>query len=229
MAHIVLLALAAAVFPTLIACVAIIISRPEPLRLLVGFYAGGLLVSLGAGVLVLDAFKQGDPVAGSSSSGPSPGASIAAGLVALALGRLMISGRGRAVLNRWRGRHPRKREKPQGPSWAERHLDRANVAVAFAIGAAINLPGPFYLLALGEIATGGYGRAEELGLILLFSAIMFVLIEVPLAGYVLRPERTAGQVARLSAWLNANGLRVMGALVALVGASLVVQGVAAAA
>jgi hypothetical protein len=41
MAHIVLLALAAAVFPTLIACVAIMISRPEPRRLLVAFYAGG--------------------------------------------------------------------------------------------------------------------------------------------------------------------------------------------
>src|SRR5690349_15745077 len=53
MAHIVVLALAAAVFPTLIACVAIIISRPEPRRLLVAFYAGGLIVSIGAGIVVL--------------------------------------------------------------------------------------------------------------------------------------------------------------------------------
>src|SRR5689334_8792258 len=228
MAHIVLLALAAAVFPTLLACVAIIISRPEPLRLLVGFYAGGMLVSICAGVVVLDAFKRGDSVAGSSSSSPSPGASIATGLLALVFGWLMASGRGRAYLDRWRSRHPRKREKPQGPSWAERTLDRANVAVAFAVGAAINLPGPFYLIALGEIASDGYSRSEELGLILLFNVIMFVLIEVPLAGYLLRPERTAGQVAKLAAWLNRNGLRVMGALVALVGASLVIQGVAAA-
>jgi hypothetical protein len=58
---------------------------------------------------------------------------------------------------------------------------------------------------------------------------MFVLIEVPLAGYLLRPEQTAGQVAKPAACLNRNGLRVMGGLVALVGASLVVQGVAAAA
>jgi Sap-like sulfolipid-1-addressing protein len=229
MAHIVLLALAAAVFPTLIACVAIMISRPEPLRLLVGFYAGGMIVSIGAGVVVLDAFKRGDSVVGSSSSGPSPATSIVTGALALVLGWLMASRRGRARLDEWRGRHPRRGGEKEGPSWAERRLDRANVAVAFAIGAAINLPGPFYLLALGEIATGGYGRAEELGLILMFNAVMFVLIEVPLAGYLLRPERTAGQVARLSTWLNRNGLRVMGGLVALVGASLVVQGVAAAA
>ena len=38
MAHIVVLALAAAVFPLLIACVAIMISRPSPRRLLLAFY-----------------------------------------------------------------------------------------------------------------------------------------------------------------------------------------------
>lgn len=230
MAHIVLLALAAAVFPTLIACVAIMISRPEPRRLLVAFYAGGVIVSIGAGIVVLDAFKRGDSVIGNASSSPNPGTSIVTGLLALALGWLMASGRGRALLSRWRSRHPRRREsKQKGPSWAERRLDHANVAAAFAIGAAINLPGPFYVLALGEIATGDYSRPAELGLILLFNAIMFALLEVPLAGYLLRPERTAEQVAKLAIWLNRNGLRVMGALVALVGVSLVVQGFAAAA
>jgi hypothetical protein len=230
MAHIVLLALAAAVFPTLIACVAIMISRPEPRRLLVAFYAGGLIVSVFAGIVVLNAFKRGGSVVGNSSSSPSPGTSIAAGLLALVLGWLMASDRGRALLTRWRGRHPRRRERTaDGPSWAERHLDHANAAVAFAIGATINLPGPFYVLALGDIAAGDYGRTEELGLILLFNAIMFVLIEVPLAGYLLRPERTAEKVAELALWLNRNGLRMMGALVALVGVSLVVQGLAATA
>ena len=100
--------------------------------------------------------------------------------------------------------------------------------MAFAIGAAINLPGPFYVLALGEIATGGYSRGAQIGLVLLSNAIMFALIEVPLAGYLVRPERTAEQVAALGLWLNRNGLRVMGALVALAGLSLVVHGVAAA-
>jgi hypothetical protein len=229
MAHIVLLALAAAVFPTLIACVAIMLSRPDPRRLLVAFYAGGLIVSIGAGIVVLNAFKRGDSVAGNSSSSPNPGTSIVTGLLALLLGWLMASGRGSALLTRWRSRHGGHRErKKEGPSWAERRLDQANVAVAFAIGAAINLPGPFYVLALGEIAAGEYSPRAEFGLILLFNAIMFVLIEVPLAGYVLRPERTAEQVAGLATWLNRNGLRVMGGLVAIVGLSLVVQGLGAA-
>jgi hypothetical protein len=228
MTHIVLLALAAAVFPTLIACVAIMISRPEPRRLLIAFYCGGLLASIGAGIVVLNAFKKGHSVAGNSSSSPNPGTSIVTGLLALVLGWLMVSDRGRALLNRWRRRHPRRHRKTDGPSWAERRLDHANVAVAFAIGAAIDLPGPFYVLALGEIASGDYGRSAEFGLILLFNAIMFLLIEVPLVGYLLRPERTAARVADLGIWLNRNGLRVMGALVCLVGASLVLQGLAAA-
>src|SRR5690349_23579500 len=81
MAHIVLLALAAAVFPTLIACVAIMISRPDPRRLLVAFYAGGLIVSIFAGIVVLNAFKRGDSLAGNGSSSPNPGTSIVMGLL----------------------------------------------------------------------------------------------------------------------------------------------------
>ena len=230
MAEIVLLAFGAAVFPTLIACVAIMISRPEPRRLLLAFYAGGLIVSVTAGIVVLSVFNNGDSAVGSTSSAPSPGESIVAGAVALGLAWLMASRRGTAALDRWRSRHPRRRKKAHdGPSWAERQLGRANAAVAFAVGAAINLPGPFYLLALGDIATGDYSGAQEVGLILLFNAIMFVLLEVPLLGYLVRPERTAELVADMSTWLNANGLRVMGWLVGAVGTSLVVQGIAAAA
>ena len=224
MAHIVLLALAAAVFPTLIACVAIMISRPEPRRLLLAFYAGALIVSITAGIVVLDAFNTGGTVIGNTSSSPNPGTSIVAGVGALVLAWLMVSDRGRALLDRRRARHPQE----AGPSWAERRLDRANAAVAFAVGAAINLPGPFYVLALGEIANGPYDTLASLGLIVLFNAIMFTLLEVPLVGYLVRPAWTAEQVARLSVWLNANGLRIMGALIGVVGVSLVVQGIAAA-
>ena len=97
------------------------------------------------------------------------------------------------------------------------------------VGAAINLPGPFYLLALGDIATGDYSTAEQIGLVVLFNAIMFLLVEVPLVGYLVRPEQTAERVASFSSWLNANGLRVMGWLVGVVGVGLIVQGLAAAA
>jgi hypothetical protein len=226
---IILLAFGACIFPTLLACVAIIISRPAPRRLLFAFYAGGLLTSVSTGIAVLSVFASGDTVLGSTSSTPHPTTSILAGAFALLGAWAMASARGHAILVRWRSGHShhRKPRRTNGASWAERTLGRASWRTAFLVGAIINLPGPFYILALGDIARGGYSKVVQLALILLFNAIMFLLLEVPLVGYLVRPETTAERVAGMSRWLNANGLRITGWLVGLAGASLVVQGVAA--
>lgn len=95
--------------------------------------------------------------------------------------------------------------------------------ISFVVGAAINLPGPFYLLALGDLATG-YTTAEQLIMIALFNAIMFILLEIPLVGYAVDANRTARAVRLTAIWLNANGLRVVGALAGVFGLGLVVQG-----
>lgn len=232
MGQIILLAIGAAFFPTLLACVAILISRPNPRPLLLAFYAGAVIASVTSGLIVLSLFNDGNTALGSTTSDPHPGFSIVTGIAALALAWLMASPRGKARLDALRERRAaRKPPKPpkedEGPSWAERHLNDASARVAFVVGAAINLPGPFYLLALGDISTGNYSTLQELGLILLFNAIMFLLLEVPLVGYLVSPDTTAERVSALSAWLNDNGLRVMGVLVGVVGLSLLVQGIAA--
>jgi hypothetical protein len=231
MGSIILLACGACFFPTLLACVAIMLSRPEPRWLLVAFYAGGLLASVSTGLAVLAVFENGDAVLGSTRSDPHPTTSIVVGVVALLLAGLMATTRGNAILDSWRSRHHRRSgggAKPaEGPSWAERRLGRASWKVALLVGAVINLPGPFYLLALGEIARGSYSTPEQIGLILLFNAIMFVLLEVPLVGYLIRPTATATRVRAMSAWLNTNGLRITGWFVALFGAGLLAQGIAA--
>jgi hypothetical protein len=188
------------------------------------------VASVSSGIAVLVVFKDGDSVLGSTPSDPNPAVSIVAGAVALLLAWLMSSSRGNAILDPWRSRHhsrSKQRKKKEGPSWAERRLGRASWKGAFLVGALINLPGPFYLLALGKIAHGGYSTVVELGLILMFNAIMFLLLEVPLVGYLVRPEATAERVKSLSRWLNNNGLRITGWLVGLFGASLLVQGTAA--
>lgn len=226
MGSIILLALGAAVFPALLACVAIIISRPAPRLLLLAFYAGGVLTSVSTGVAVLAVFANGGAVLGSTHSAPHPATSIVAGVTALLGAWLMASRRGNALLARWRSRH-RKPKREDGRSWAERTLGRASWKIAFLVGAVINLPGPFYLLALGEIARGSYTTVEQAALILLFNAIMFALLEVPLVGYVVRPDATARWVGELSRWLNANGLRITGWLIGLAGASLLVEGIVA--
>jgi hypothetical protein len=229
MGSIILLAFGACVFPVLLACVAIIISRPEPRWLLLAFYCGGLLTSVSAGIAVLAVFDDGDAVLGSTRSAPHPATSIVAGVVALLGAWLMASARGSAILARWRGHHGHRAKPKQADrqSWAERTLGRASWRVAFVVGAVINLPGPFYLLALGDIARGGYSTGEQAALILLFNAIMFVLLEVPLVGYLVWPETTAKRVTAMSRWLNVNGLRITGWLVGVAGTGVLVQGIAA--
>lgn len=225
MAKIILLGFGAAFFPALLACVAILISRPRPRRLILAFYLGGLLTSVASGLVVLSVFEDGGEIAGSTASAPHGSISIAIGVVGLFFAWLLVSRRGRGLVDGWRARHPRRREHPprEGPSWVERRLSKATVRIAFAVGAAINLPGPFYLLALGDLATG-YSSAEQLLLIALFNAIMFLLLEVPLVGYVVDPDWTEGAVADVGAWLNANGLRIVGMLIALFSGGLLVQG-----
>ncbi len=225
----VVLALGAAFFPALLACVAILISRPEPRRLILAFYIGGLLMSVSAGLAVAKVFEGGGEIAGSDSGGPHGNVSIIVGLLGLLFCWLLVSRRGRGLIEGWRTRHPRRRQpKPkEGPSWVERRLDRATAGIAFLVGAAINLPGPFYLLALGDIAHGP-STIEQLLLILLFNAIMFLLLEIPLVGYLVNPDWTARAVAATGAWLTTNRLRVIGALLGVISAGLVVQGLQAA-
>jgi hypothetical protein len=230
--EIILLAIGASVFPSLLACVAIIVSRPEPRGLLLAFFAGGLIASLTSGIGLLVLFNNGHAVLGSTKHSPHPANSIVAGTVALLFAWLMASSRGQALIDRWRSRRKRRRgpEKArakEATSWAERGLGRASAKIAFLIGAAIDLPGPFYILAIGKIARGHYGPVEQFLLILLFNVIMFLLLEIPLVGYLVSPETTTQRVQAMSRWLNANGLRVTGGLVGLFGASLLVQGVAA--
>lgn len=226
---IIFLAFGASVFPALLACVAILISRPQPRALLLAFYAGSLTMSVVSGAVVLAVFEHGDSLLGNTRSTPHPTISLLEAAFALLLAWAMISGRARAGLDRVRSRraarHPERHK--EGPSRLQRRLDRASARVAFGVGAVINLPGPFYLLALGHIASNHYGLLARIALIALFNAIMFLLLEIPLVGYLVEPETTATRVAALGRWLNRNGLRVMGGLVGLFGLSLLAQGLQA--
>jgi hypothetical protein len=228
-AKVVVLALGAAFFPALLACVAILVSRPEPHRLILAFYLGGLLMSVTAGLVVLKVFQDGGGILGSDAGGPDGNVSIVVGLVGLFFAWLLASRRGRGLLEDWRARHPRRRpaKRGDGPSWVERRLDGATMGITFAIGAAINLPGPFYLIALGDIA-GGPTPVEQVALILLFNAIMFLLLEIPLIGYLIDPGWTERAVAATRAWLTDNRLRILGAVIGAISCALIAQGIDAA-
>jgi hypothetical protein len=64
-----------------------------------------------------------------------------------------------------------------GAEQGGRALGGDRAALAFAVGAVINVPGIYYLSALHDMATGGYSNAEQITLIVLFNLVMFALVE----------------------------------------------------
>jgi hypothetical protein len=202
------------------------LTRPRPKRLLLSFLIGGWAMSVTTGLLVLHAFGGSDPKVLGSSAPVHPGAYLLGGALCLAIAYLMGTDRGAALRAQRAAKRPVTSAK-EGPSRAERALGGDRAALAFAVGAVINVPGIYYLSALHEMATGSYSNAEQLALIVLFNLIMFVLVEVPLVSYAISPDTTAERVRRFQSFLVRNAARIVAVLALGFGIALVAKGIAA--
>ncbi len=219
----VLLALAAAVYPTLLAGVVLILGQPKPLRMLLGFLAGGLTISLVAGIAIIRALESSGAFDTTHRS-TKPIVSIVLGAVSLLVAWGIASGR----ISRGLRKH--KRAKPEQtavrkPSVTTRALSRGSIAMAFAAGLLLNLPGVWYLEALTEIAKADPSTASALLQILVFNVIMFALVEFPAVAYIVSPERAAQTVERFSAWGHTHSRNIAIVLATTVGVWLVVKGI----
>jgi Sap, sulfolipid-1-addressing protein len=224
MADILPLALAAAVYPVLLAGVIVILARPDPRRQLVAFLAGGMTISVALG-LVLLAVADASGGFERSSQPASPAVDFVCGAITLALGVGVATGHPRrlAALGAARPSRP-----PDQPSRAGRVLARDSWTLTAAVGALLNLPGIWYLAALKQIATGGHGTGTELALVLAFNAIMFLLVEIPLVGYLVSPDRTRAAVDGFNGWVRDHRREAIAAVAGMVGIYLMVKGLAEA-
>jgi hypothetical protein len=230
---IILLALGAAVYPQLLAVVVIILTRPNPRLLLWGCYLGGLFVSVCAGVGIFAVFQSRGTVAGTSSHRLGPGAYLTVGAIAVAVAIVVMTRRGRAAPDRKdaAGRRSGRVGRPHSAAVArtraraERSLSEGSLVVACLVGGLLGIPGPFDLVAVGRLARDGYGLVAATGAMVVFALIKFVLIEVPIAGFTIDPDGTAARVSRFSAWMQANKVVGVAAVVGLFGLVLIGRGV----
>jgi hypothetical protein len=233
MGTVLLFGLAAAVYPQLLAVVVVILTRPNPLPLLWTCFLASLIVSVGSSVAILAVFRAHGSVAGASSHRLGPTTYLAAGAVALLIGVLMATRPGRALVDqatsmRTRG-DSRGQDNPTGTAKmharAERALSEGSLLVAGVVGALLAIPGPFDLLALGRLARGGHALAVGTAVMMGFALIKFLLIEGPIASYMIDPDGTAVRVSRFSSWLRANKLTAVAVVVGLVGILLIGRGI----
>jgi hypothetical protein len=230
--EVLLLALEAAVYPTLIAAAFILLTQPRPRRLLASYLFAGLAISITAGLVIVLALK-GSNVFKTSSSGPSWVADLTAGVLALAAAlalylRLDESVRRRRAERRLAaGKAPRKKEPSTSTEepWSQRILGRGSMPIVIGVSLVLNLPGAAYLIGLKDIATGGHSTATVVSLIVAFNLIMFLFAEVPLLGLLFAPERTTELVGRFNTWLIGHGREVATVLLLIFGIYLTTRGI----
>jgi len=158
----------------------------------------------------------------------SAGVDLALGLLLLAVGMLLATGRlhgrkrvpvpaGNATLEQ-----PEKKDKKD--SWAARVLAEPRLGLAMLIGALVGLPGASYLTALHHLVTGKYSTATQVIAVVVFVVIEFLLIIIPFVFLELRPEGTKALLKRSQDWLLGHALQLMVAIAVLLGAYLTVSG-----
>jgi Sap, sulfolipid-1-addressing protein len=219
------LALGSAVYPTLLAVVILILTQPNPRRLLGAYLAGGMLTSLTVGFVVIAALNSGHVLNGSSGRTLNPAVDLAVGLLLFALLGALLSGRDRRFTERREHKREERAESGKRP-WSERILLRESIILTFVVGIALNLPGALYLVALSQIAAADQSTAKDVLEVLIYNLIMFSWAEIPLIAYGIAPERTEAFVHRFHDWLGAHARQIAIAICGVAATYLTIKGVA---
>jgi hypothetical protein len=225
MGDIFFLSLVAAANATLLAAVTVMLFLPSPKRLLLGYLAGALLISLTVGFVIV--FVVHDSSATSTSrSTVSPSIDIALGAIALLVAYVLAGDYDQRLKERRKERRgENEAEAEKSPSKVEQLLGRGSARVTFAVGVVLTLPGVSYLAALHDLQKLGYGTVGEILVILGFNVMLLIFLEVPLVGYFVAPERTVVKVQRFRAWLSRSGRRMAIVGAGLIGVFLLARGV----
>ena len=216
------LAFLSALNPKLLALDLLLIENRRPRAMFSCLLLGGLAVAATIGLLDVlvfhaDAIKAQGKV--------SAGVDLAVGLLLLAAGALLATGRvhgRRKVPVPAGGGPPDKPEKKDG--WAQRVLSEPRLGLAMLVGAVIGIPGATYLTALHNLVTGKSSTAIQVVAVVIFVIIDFLLIIIPFAFLELRPEATKALLKHSQDWLLSHALRLMATIALLLGAYLAISG-----
>jgi hypothetical protein len=224
------LALNAALYPTLLACVVILLSQPRRRSLLTAYLAGGLSISIILGLGIIAALKRSNAVP-KSGSGASWVTDLAVGGLALLLAVALVTQADARFKARHRAKHPAKPADPDEEKKepiSQRLLARGSVPIVFIAALALNLPGASYLVGLKDIAAAHHSTGADIALVVAFNLIMFLLAEVPLVGLIVAPDPTVARVHRVNGWFSANGRTIAVVLCAVLGCFLITRGIVVA-
>jgi Sap, sulfolipid-1-addressing protein len=217
-------ALLAAVNPTLLTATTVMMLLPDTKRLMFGYLLGAYLTSISTGLVVVFTLHNSDSVETARRT-LSPVQDLVFGAILLIVAFVLGTGRVEELRER-RRRHKEAEDKgPKKEPWPQRMLGKGSARVSFAVGALLSFPGASYLVGLDRIADLDAAAAPSVLLVLTFCLIQQSLLEIPLIGYALAPERTQRRVEAFRDWLARNGRRAAAIVATTLGTLLVVRGV----
>jgi hypothetical protein len=217
-----LLALSAALNPTLLAATTVMLLLPKPRSLMLGYLLGAMMTSVSLGLAIVFSLEDSGAVKATQNTF-SPAADIVLGAIFLIVARALSAERDAILRERRQRRRAAKGEK--GPPRWQRALSRGTPRTTFVIGALLTLPGASYLVALTRLAKDDLGTVESVLAVIGFNLIMLALLELPLLSYLLQPDATPGRVERFKASLRRDGRRIAIRIAAVAGMLLIVRGV----
>ena len=198
----------------------VLLGRPSPARHLLAYLIGAIGLSIIFGLLIVLALHGAHLRLGRSTQGI---VETLAGALLLAIA--VAAWAGRKV--QWRPRRTRKRDADRSgrQSLHDRALGHDSLWIAWAAGALYSAPGAYYLAGLALLVKQNASATTNVLVILGFNVIQFALIELPLIGLLVVPDRARSLTEKLNEWMTAHRRMLIGILAGAIGAYLLISGI----
>jgi Sap, sulfolipid-1-addressing protein len=229
---ILVMAVAISLEPFRIGMTVLMLNRPRPPLQLLAFLCGGFAMGMTVGLIVLFGLRR------RLLTGPThlslPKIQIFIGVLALvaaaglALRSYLARPSRRPRVNAGAGVTARVKTRVLGSLSARVKglLDGRSLWVAGAAGLGIALPSFDYLAVLAVILASGAAAMTQVGALVIFNAVAFALVEIPLLAYLLAPQATQVWMAALNDWIRSRRRGEVATLLAVVGSILLSAGFA---
>jgi hypothetical protein len=213
--------------PTLLAAVTLMLLTEHPKRLMLGYLLGAYTTSITVGLAIVFVLHDSGAVSTSKQT-IGPVEDLVIGGLLLLVAFVLGTDRDQPL----RERRERRKEAKQAKNGEKKEplpmrlLGRGSPRIAFVVGVLLSFPGVSYLAGLSHIDKLEAGVAPTVLLVIGFCLMQQLLLEVPLVGYILRPEGTQRAVDGFRAWLGRNGRRAGIWVAVVLGVLLVIRGIA---
>jgi len=212
-------AVLAALSPTALLVMAVFLGSANPRTTALLYVAGAALMTVVMAVAVLFILR------GTGLNQPrahDPRYGLRLGLGVLALASAAFVARRRREPGPEPGAVPDPGEKK--PGLITRLTSRPRPAAAFAAGLILFLPSATFIAAVQVVATAKAAVPETVLALAEVTLITVLIVLLPLLTFLAAPEATGRRLARLNAWLRANGRVILISGLAIGGIALVVNG-----